>query len=128
MKNIRNINIIIKEMIHIRNPDELIQYFVVNKDLPMSTGKIAGQVGHATTIITLRDQDEDKFKQWKEIARKKVVLGGTEKDLIKLKELGFVAIVDNGLTEIPPNSLTVVGLPIMTRSEAKQYIGRLRLL
>lgn len=108
--------------------DELVQYYVVNKDLPMSTGKIAGQVAHASMLIALKQQDDPKFQQWMNSIMKKIILKGSEKDLVRLKELGFTSIIDKGLTEIPPDSLTVVGLPVMTRGEAQQYIKRLQLL
>lgn len=36
----------------LHNKYELIQYFVVNKELNMSPGKIAAQVAHVATIIT----------------------------------------------------------------------------
>jgi peptidyl-tRNA hydrolase len=42
-----------------KNENELVQYYIVNKDLinnyNMSVGKIAAQVGHAARLIALRD-------------------------------------------------------------------------
>jgi peptidyl-tRNA hydrolase len=113
-----------------RDPNELIQYFIVNKDLNMSIGKVAAQVSHGAMLIALRDQNEEKFKKWLSIAIKKVVLVGNETKLIKLHEQlpSTILIIDNGHTEVPPQSKTVLAFPIMTREEAKQYIGRLRLL
>jgi PTH2 family peptidyl-tRNA hydrolase len=108
--------------------EELVQYYVVNKDLPMSSGKIAAQVAHASMIIALRDQNNTEFLVWKHTCMKKIILGGTEKELLALKELGFLPIIDKGYTEIPPDSLTVIGLPVMTRREAKQYVKGLRTL
>ncbi|MNW03368.1 peptidyl-tRNA hydrolase [compost metagenome] len=68
------------------------------------------------------------FEEWYVNQQPKVILGGKEKDLLKLIEEGFYFIRDNGRTEIPPNSLTVVGLPPMTRAEAKPFVKRLQLL
>lgn len=112
------------------NPKELIQYFIVNKDLNMSTGKIAAQVSHAAMFIALRDQNKEKFQKWLSIAFKKVILKATEKEIVKLHELisNSKLIIDNGLTEVQPNSKTVLRLPVMTRKEAHQYVKRLRLL
>ena len=112
-----------------RNQNELIQYFVVNKDLNMSLGKIAAQVAHVCMLIALRDQDNIEFQQWKNSIMKKVILSGHEKDLKKLMALDFVIpIIDKGFTEIPPDSLTVIGFPIMTRIEANIYVRKFRLL
>ena len=122
--------------------EELIQYLVVNKDLGMSSGKIAAQVGHACTICTYKyltedtdlswggnfQLDKDKFLAWYKGEQKKIVLEGHQKDLEKLVENNFFFVRDAGYTEIPANSLTVVSLGIMTREEAKQYTKRLQLL
>ena len=109
---------------------ELVQYYVVNKELGMSIGKACAQVAHASMLVALRDQNDEKFRQWMSICMKKIILEGKEKDLVKLKEQNpnFVLIVDKGFTEIPKNSLTVIALPVMTRKEAKLIIGKLRLL
>lgn len=34
--------------------DEIVQYFVVNTELGMSSGKTAAQVAHAATVTTVR--------------------------------------------------------------------------
>lgn len=109
--------------------NELIQYYIVNKDLEMSKGKIASQVAHASMVIALRDQNDEKFKQWKNSIMKKIILMAHEKDLLKLKDKveGSILIVDKGFTEIEPNSNTVLGLPVMTRLEAEPYVKRLQL-
>lgn len=122
--------------------EELIEYIVVNKDLKMSPGKIAAQVGHVCTIcahhyITNLNKDwNNKFLAWFEKDQKKIVLEGHQKDLEKLISLNedrdfsnkVFFIKDNGLTEIPAGSLTAVSLGIMTREEAKPYTKRLQLL
>lgn len=117
--------------------DELISYFIINKDLNMSAGKIAVQVAHAMTIqscdIILQNNgvSKEKFLEWyTKSNQKKIVLMAHEKDLIKLLQKcdKFYEVRDIGLTEVAPNSLTCVGLPIMTRKEAKKYVHRLQLL
>lgn len=119
------------------NEDEIVQYFVVNSELNMSTGKIAAQVAHVTTLITkdfllneqqiLNQEDIQLFYKWLINNQTKIILKAKEKDLLKLIEQGFYYIRDLGKTEIPEGSLTVVGLPPMRKSEAKQYVKRLRL-
>lgn len=115
--------------------DNIVQYYIVNKELDMSIGKVAAQVAHVATIST-----EDlcnpngrfleyahEFNEWFTGDMKKIVLKGKQKDLEKLIDQGFYYIKDNGLTEIPAGSLTVVGLPPMKKSDAQKYVKRLQL-
>ena len=113
----------------IKMDDELIEYFVVNSELNMSPGKIAAQVAHVATIIAVEFTEfDDDFNAWYTKDQKKIILRGKQKDLEKLVEQRFYYIRDNGLTEIPQGSLTVVGLPPMLKSDARKYVKRLQLL
>ena len=58
----------------------------------------------------------------------KVILKGTLNDLIVLHALGNTLIVDKGWTEIPPDSKTVVVLPVMWKSNAPEMIQKMKLL
>ena len=115
--------------------NELIQYYIVNKDLGMSTGKISAQVGHVVRRISdwfnnnASQSELDKYNKWvNEFSEKKIILEAHQKTLEKLVDKGFFYVKDNGLTEIPPGSLTVVGLGVMTREEAKPFVKRLQTL
>lgn len=122
--------------------EELIQYIIVNKDLNMSPGKIAAQVGHVCTICACHymtngkdttwggtmEINKEKFDKWYQGEQKKIVLAGHQKELEKLVEAGFIFIRDAGYTEIPAGSLTVVSLGITTREEAKIYTKKFQLL
>lgn len=125
--------------------DEIVQYFVVNSELNMSVGKIAAQVAHVATNITLDigqswdfecddpkyDEHEkyvDSFKEWHENNQPKIILRAKEKDLLKLINLGWYYIRDNGRTEIPENSLTVVGCAPNYKSELQRIVKRFQLL
>ena len=115
--------------------DELICYLIVNNELGMSPGKIVAQTCHVMTEITMdycSDPESKPYKEFKlwynQYSQKKIVLRGKQKDLEKLVDQGFYYIRDIGLTEVPENSLTCVGLGIMRKSEAQQYIKRLQLL
>lgn len=114
--------------------EELVQYFVVNKDLikkyNMSAGKIAAQVGHVATICTYTCvlRQEKDFFDWYNQSQTKIILKAKQKELEKLIDEGFYYVKDNGRTEIPSGSLTVVGLPPMTREKAKKYVGKFQTL
>lgn len=109
--------------------NELIQYIIVNQDLGMSPGKIGAQVGHACTDCAIIESGRTLFNLWYKDCQKKVVLEAHEKDMRKILEMGIgYQIIDKGLTEIPPNSLTCISLGVMTRKIAEKYTKRLQLL
>ena len=115
-----------------------VEYILVNKDLDMSVGKIAGQVAHVQTMIDYEcfygDLDEfDNYEEWLENGQKKVILRAKESKLQQAIKLGGIPVRDHGLTEIPENSLTVVGfLPCLEKdneeSELRKFVKRLQLL
>ncbi|KSU63278.1 peptidyl-tRNA hydrolase [[Bacillus] enclensis] len=118
------------------NNRDLVQYFVVNKDVNMSKGKTAAQVAHAATLSTLEmvsdktsfaDRQPD-FVEWLQTGMKKIILKGSQPQLEKLEKGGFFSIRDSGLTEIQKGSLTVIALPPMDKWEAKEIVGHLTLL
>lgn len=114
---------------------ELIQYFVVNKDLNMSTGKIAGQVAHVETEIIRylenksSDEEYSNYGRWYyDNNQTKVILKAKEKDLLKLIDQGWFFIHDNGKTEIPEGSLTVVGCLPNYKDKLQKLVKRFQLL
>ncbi|MCA1062952.1 aminoacyl-tRNA hydrolase [Rossellomorea sp. AcN35-11] len=118
------------------NSRDLVQYYIVNKDINMSKGKTAAQVAHAATLTTLTMMSSDSpflnrqtdFVEWVQTGMKKIVLKGKAEELEKLEKKGYFSIHDSGLTEIKAGSLTVVALPPMEKHEAKELIGHLTLL
>jgi peptidyl-tRNA hydrolase, PTH2 family len=118
------------------NKRDLVQYFIVNHDLKMSTGKTAAQVAHAATLSTINlmssqshyHERHDDFVEWVRNGMKKIILKGKQAELEKLEKRGFFSIRDSGLTEIKSGSLTVIALPPMEKSEAKEIVGHLTLL
>jgi PTH2 family peptidyl-tRNA hydrolase len=112
---------------------EIVQYYVVNEALPMSKGKIAAQVAHAATTMTLHcllnnTGRQETFQAWLEKGQKKIVLKGSEEQLLQLTTQGYLAIRDAGHTEIPAGSLTVVVLPPMDKQEAQKAVRGFNLL
>ncbi|WP_409254156.1 aminoacyl-tRNA hydrolase [Bacillus sp. SCS-153A] len=114
---------------------EIVQYFVINKELNMSAGKIGAQTAHAATISTIDILSEnstfaefrDHFVQWYQTGMAKIELKGRQKDLEKLAQQGYYSIRDSGRTEIASGSLTVVALPPMPKPLAKEKVGHLSL-
>lgn len=109
-------------------------YFILRKDLGLSPGKLAAQVGHGCDAIhllatgspwpaeggrELEPRDVEFYRGWTGSGRRKIVVSvAGERELASLIELlrtrgvAFSAIDDLGLTELPgPTRTGVVLLP-----------------
>lgn len=111
---------------------ELVQYILINKDLNMTKGKIAAQVGHVCTLCALSEHETETFKHWLNQEQKKIILGVKQKTLEQLEkhslERDFYPIRDNGHTEISPNSLTAISLGVKPKEAVFDITKRLQLL
>lgn len=136
---------------------KLVEYILVNKELNMGVGKIAGQVAHVQTVIDnkifeLDDKiyflseeilDEDimdtRFAKEKELinnyydwlysgSQTKIILRAKEKDLLKAIDMGAMYIRDNGLTEIPSGSLTAAGFFPQPKDNLVDFTKKFQLL
>ena len=92
------------------------QCIVTREDLKLSKRKFAVQVAHAA-ISASEWASKSDLEKWKEGGQKKIVLKvPTLNDLYELKEkarregLPTALIQDAGLTEIPPGTVTVLGI------------------
>lgn len=92
---------------------------VARKDIKLSAGKLAAQVGHASVDCALRAQKyaPEAFRRWHSEGQKKVVVKALgEAELFRLKSeaerLGLTTaiIADAGHTELPPGTITVLGV------------------
>src|SRR5512136_524456 len=92
---------------------------VVRDDLKMSGGKLAAQVAHAAVTCALEAKAKKAkwFSEWYREGQRKVVLKARDvEELRSLKELASRAglplslVTDAGLTELPPNTTTCLGI------------------
>ena len=131
--------------------DKTVQYIVVRESLNMSIGKTAAQACHATQLMVeeyyrchkivkttpwygahIPDKVKDTcyaYHCWLNDDYAKIVLRADEKQWAKLLELpDVIVITDNGLTEVPPDTQTVLTFVPVKKSGAPKLIKRLRLL
>ena len=122
------------------SPDNpIVMYLVVRESLNMSPGKTAAQVGHAVQYLcemiaspVFESYKSVIFDAWNNSWHRKVVLKADEKEWEKLKAdvllSDRVIVVDQGLTELNPNTETVMGFLPMLKSNCPKLIKRLQVL
>ncbi len=110
--------------------NNLKMYILVNQDISMGKGKIAGQVGHAVNILTYRmcKQNNELIDEYMQGAIKKIVLKCPQSKLEELENKNYIAARDKGLTQLEPNTLTAVTLGILMEDEVEDWIRELKLL
>lgn len=113
------------------------QVLVVREDLEMSRGKLSVQVAHASVSAAenARKGKPEWFEKWREEGQKKVVVGvSSESELEDLEKkadnLGVPnkLITDAGLTELSPETITVLGVGPGPVGEVDRITGDLKLL
>ncbi|MCC7553047.1 MAG: peptidyl-tRNA hydrolase Pth2 [Methanobacteriaceae archaeon] len=92
------------------------QVIVIRKDLKMSKGKMVAQGSHAS-LGSYKNTDPKKIEKWENEGYAKVVLKvNTIDDLENLKnkavsnKIPNFLVVDAGRTELPPSTVTCLGL------------------
>jgi len=109
----------------------------VRSDLELSKGKLAVQVAHAAVMAALDAKAHHRkwFADWYAEGQKKVVVkGGTIHDLQalrgKARSLGLTTalVEDAGLTELPPGTITCLGIGPGPNAIVDQVTGGLKLM
>lgn len=110
------------------------QCLIIRTDIPMSCGKRCTQAAHAS-IGAYERADKALRKAWLAEGQKKVVLKGeSERMLQELRVFAARAgiasalIQDAGLTEIPPGTVTALGLGPAKSQDLDTLTGNLPLL
>jgi PTH2 family peptidyl-tRNA hydrolase len=110
-------------------------YILVNKDIKIGKGKLAGQVGHAVNVYIYHMMNDDIPQQqiihdYMNGEIKKIILYDTQEHLEKFEQLGFTRIRDKGYTQLEPNTLTCINLGILDSEtdEMMDYLKTLKLV
>ncbi len=126
-------------------------YIFVNMDLKMDKGKIAGQVGHVVQkileyvlpivvkldagLIQMENLDEQTRKHvqsylsWAKNGMGKIVLKATQAELEEfISKHNAFYVRDAGLTQIAPNSLTVVGFCPAPKTQMQELVNGFKLV
>ena len=110
------------------------QCIIIRNDIKMSCGKKCAQAGHAA-IVAYEKSSPLLKKAWMNEGQKKVVLKASDqRTLFEIKTLaesaGIVSalIQDAGMTEIPPGTITALGLGPAKCEDLDKITGSLSLL
>ncbi len=110
------------------------QVIAVRKDLGMRKGKMIAQGAHAA-LKAAENASKGQIKTWKQTGQTKIVVGieGSESLLELYKEAngsGLPAglIIDEGRTELEPETRTAVAIGPAEASRVDQHTGDLDLL
>lgn len=112
------------------------QCIVLRADLEVSAGKLISQACHAAVEAAekARRTKPTVWRRWEDEGGKKVVLrvdslGELEKLEERAEELGIVHVIirDRGLTEVPPGTITALGLGPDLSEKMDKVTGHLRL-
>jgi len=122
---------------HLLKPDpdfRFKQCLIIRNDVKMSCGKRCAQAGHAA-IGAYNGADKNLQKAWLAEGQKKVVLkANDERTLFEIKVIAERAgistslIQDAGMTEIPPGTITALGLGPAKSEDLDKITGSLSLL
>jgi len=113
------------------------QVIVFRSNLKMSKGKIAAQAGHAA--VSAAEEARKHHKEWlkvwiKEGQCKVAVKVKSEKELLELENqakesaLPCALITDRGLTEVPPGTITCLGIGPAPAEKIDKITGMLPLV
>jgi PTH2 family peptidyl-tRNA hydrolase len=120
-----------------RSPFEYKMCIVLRSDLGMSVGKLISQACHAAVDAseTAKKLNHKAWSRWRDEGAKKVALKvgsleELEEVMEKSEELNIVNVViqDRGLTEVPPGSVTAVGIGPDLSEKMDKVTGSLKLL
>jgi PTH2 family peptidyl-tRNA hydrolase len=110
------------------------QCLIVRDDVKMSCGKKCAQAAHAS-IGAYENADKAIKKAWLAEGQKKVVLKASdERTLFELKVIAERAgistslVQDAGMTEIPPGTITALGIGPARSEDLDRITGALTLL
>ncbi|MCL4403657.1 MAG: peptidyl-tRNA hydrolase Pth2 [Candidatus Marsarchaeota archaeon] len=99
--------------------DEIKQVIIVRTDIEMGKGKLAAQVAHAslTSYFDAEKRDKEVAREWLDSGEKKIVLKVSDEEALtklytafRFKKIPCALVSDRGLTQLPPDTKTALGI------------------
>lgn len=112
---------------------DLRMYILVNQDVEINKGKLAGQVGHAVAAMFYNQfKTTDKLlpimEKYMDNCQKKIILFCPQSKLEELEKENYIAIRDKGWTDLEPNTLTCVNLGLVDYNNIPDYLDFIKTL
>ncbi len=117
--------------------DEVTMVLVTRDDLKLSKGKLAAQCAHAAVDCAMKAKRKAArlYERWNNVGARKIVVRADDESHLrqlyaKALEASLVCslIKDAGHTEIPPGTVTVLGIGPAPRAVVDVITGDLKLL
>ena len=110
---------------------DLRMYILVNEDIQINKGKLAGQVGHAVAVYFYYKYDgggnpNSIIVKYMENYQKKIILYAPQSKLEELESEGKYTIRDKGWTDLEPNTLTCVNIGIIDYDDFPKELNWLK--
>ena len=105
---------------------DLRMYILVNEDIVIHKGKLAGQVGHAVAVYFYQKGNTSLVDEYMNNFQKKIILYAKEELLQELEADGFISIRDKGWTDLEPDTLTCVNLGILDFNNIPTALGMIK--
>lgn len=113
------------------NEEEIVMYLIVRNDLGMSPGKVAAQVGDGVELALALGRRY--YPHWtpKDPPCAKIVLQANHSEMRHItgqyNPNVFIKVIDEGRTEVLPNSLTVLAFVPAPKASIQQDLKHLKL-
>lgn len=117
--------------------DEIKQVIIIRTDLGMEKGKTVAQGAHASLMSYFEAEKTDKkiAREWLETGEKKIVLKVENEESLKKFHAAFeykgipsALVTDAGLTQLPPGTVTALGVGPWRSKEMNPITSMLKLL
>jgi len=107
---------------------DLKMYVLVNENIQIGKGRLAGQVGHAVNVYVWENRDSDKVHEYMSGSIKKIILFAPQITLEQLEFENYTAIREDGIVNLESNVLTCVNIGILDYASFPNYLEWIRSL
>ena len=107
-------------------------YILVNEEVKIGKGKLAGQVGHAVASYFWRQMQSPTDGQIEFLTeymkeQKKIILSAPQWLCEQLEHNRYIRVRDLGYTQLEPNTLTCINVGVYRDGQEPEFVKDLKL-